>query len=81
MQAVAEAFAYGFVSATDTCVPSLCTTDASFLSEALGEVLAEAASAAVFEQCAGTAPQRLRPLPLPHRRILSASQAWSHENC
>eukprot|EP00892_Ulva_mutabilis_P000165 jgi/Ulvmu1/10149/UM006_0103.1 len=50
-KAVASAFAFGWVSATSTCHPPLCSVSTDFFADAVGEVLAEAANAAVFDQC------------------------------
>lgn len=56
MQAQAEAFAFGFVNATSTCPTALCTVDAEILTEAVNNVLAEAATSAITTGCASAPP-------------------------
>lgn len=67
MQAVAYAFAFGYVSATSSC-NELCHTDVSVLTEALGSVLATATSHSLKSQCTGVFPFCL--LPLHHEALL-----------
>eukprot|EP00892_Ulva_mutabilis_P007876 jgi/Ulvmu1/5460/UM228_0002.1 len=55
--AVAVAFAFGFADAVSTCDPPTCELSVEILAEAVGEVLAEATTEAVFAQCAGKGDQ------------------------
>lgn len=63
LQAVASAMALGYVSATSSC-NNVCHSDVSALTEAVGSVLATAASDSLKEQCVGTSPFKFACQPV-----------------